>query len=58
MDAQVTKMAKFFRVSDEVASALIKAGFRTPRQVKATEDSCLLAVRGVGDATFAKLRER
>jgi len=51
------KLALLLRDS-ELAGALVKAGFDTPRKIKAASDEQLEAVKGIGPATRKALRQR
>ena len=55
-DARVDKMISK-GVPDAVAEALVNAGIDTPRKIKAATNKDLEAVKGIGAATVAGLRE-
>jgi len=55
-DARVDKMIGK-GVPEQVAEALVKAGFDTPRKIKAASDKDLEAIKGIGPATVAGLRD-
>jgi len=44
-------------VAPETAEALVNAGFDTPRKIKAATNKDLEAVKGIGAATVAGLRQ-
>ena len=45
-------------VSDDDVGELVKAGFDTPRKIKAATDDDLKKVRGIGQAKLDKIRGR
>ena len=43
---------------EELAALLMAAGFDTPRKIRDAKDSDLKAVKGVGQASLNKIREK
>lgn len=60
MQPTMTREDKLARMLEDrnLAEALVAAGLDTPAKIKAASDQRLLAVKGVGQATKQKIRER
>ena len=56
MDQRVQKLKHF--VDKDVAEALVAAGLDTPRKIKAADDKDIEAVKGIGKAKRAEIRQR
>jgi len=57
MDPMVHRLV-VLGLTENDASALVKAGLDTPRKIKAATDKAIEAVPGIGKAKRAELRER
>lgn len=59
VDARALKIERRIRgcVARGLIEQLVVDGFDSPRKIKAASDSELKAVRGIGDASVALLRE-
>ena len=60
MDIRVRKLRMFLdgHGSESDITALVEAGFDTPRRIKAASDEQLLAIPGIGQGKLAALREK
>lgn len=50
------RLARQSGIGEEIAEALVKAGFKTPADIKAATDRELVDVEGVGRATLPQIR--
>ena len=57
MNPQVKKLTHY-GISEEVAERLVAAGLHTPRLIRFAPDSIIKAIRGIGQATLAIVREK
>lgn len=57
IDPAITKLA--IKLQDmELATLLVKAGFTGPAMIRRANDSELSAIKGIGKASLAKIREK
>lgn len=55
---QQAKRLMHYGIKEEIAEKLVAAGLHTPRLIRYAPDSTIRAIRGIGQATLATIREK